>query len=324
MQTIPRNYPNSDRGPVVIPSDRRDQVIGKQFRMAAFSTDADALALLILSYAAQPGDGGNVTVNPTNATITVVQNGAGSNQALITLAVKNSNNGSANSDVTFAISCTATAATTGWASNAATAFTLKDVIDLINAGDGGGTSGKLLRGFHAEIGPGGRYDMILTGALHLQNLSATYINPPGIPSARTKVVKMDHAVWTEDSDFMLQFRIGNPTGNDNGGIKMLDLWGAIGTDTGATVTIVRDAYEDYVLPTGTWATDLANHAKLYEVAAANLPSGANYVGAYALPHEPHCAPVWKGPLLVIVKGDTDAAQTVDISAAYQNVPTMFG
>jgi hypothetical protein len=135
---------------------------------------------------------------------------------------------------------------------------------------------------------------------------------------------MDHAVWTEDSDFMFQFRIGNPTGKDNGGIKLLDLWGAIGTDTGATVTIVRDSEDDYVAPSGTWAADLANHTKLYEVAAASLPSGANYVGAYALPHEPNRTPVWKGPLLVIVKGDTDAAQTVYLSVAYQNAPTMFG
>jgi hypothetical protein len=62
-------------------------------------------------------------------------------------------------------------------------------LHLINADDGGGTSGKLLRGFKAEIGPGGRYDMILTGALHVQELAATYINPPGIPSARTKALR---------------------------------------------------------------------------------------------------------------------------------------
>ena len=78
-----------------------------------------------------------------------------------------------------------------------------------------------------------------------------------------------------------------------------------------------DDDEDYVVPSGTWATDFANHDLIHEVAAASLPAGAG--AANSLNHNPVEAGSVRGPLLVIVKGETGGAQDIVLNAVMQAV-----
>ena len=276
---------------------------------------ATALGCLRLSYSAIPAVGGTPAVNPRYATYTVDGNGAGT-QGRLTLSVKNyGTDGSANSDVDFTIDFDGTAKS-DWSSGAAVAYSLKELIDLINEDDAGGTSGKLLEGFKAEIGVGGRYDMVLNGASQFSDEAETTILPGGINQDLTECLKRDEDVHTEDSDYLWYWRLGLPDVKDRRPLKLLDLWGAIGTDTGGTVTVVRDDDYDYVAPGGTWATDIANHEVVYEVSAANLPANAGAT-SNAVNHKPDECPVVRGPLLVIVKADTSGAQTITMNAVLQ-------
>ena len=305
--------PNTMKHPDYIGSGRVNALIQKSVDITTFGTDADSLSCLKLGFVSAPAAGSTPAVNPYAATVAI----SGSGKTL-TIAVKNRDvDGSANSDVSFVI--TFGAAKVAWSAGAASAYSLKEVIDLLNEDDAGGTSGKLLQCIKAQIGPGGRYDMVMNGSSSFLTVAAKYIQAVGVNQALTGCLPRDMAVHTEDSDFMYYWRLGMPEGKDRRPFKLLDLWGVVGTTTGATVSVVVDDDEKYVTPGGTWATDLANHELLFNVAAASLPAYPNYVGAYALNHNPAEAPAWPGPLLVIVKGDTDAAQTLVLNAIMQAV-----
>lgn len=286
--------------------------------IATLQTDAAALNCLYISYNPEIPEGGSPAVRPHAATVAVDQNGAGTNQPRINIAIKCQNaSGAALSDVTFTIDCLTTGKV-AWASNAATALSLKDVIDLLNEDDGGGTNGKLLSGIKCWVGPGGLLDFIPgRTALGMQELAATYIQNAGTTGSPTGFFKRDMEVDTQDSDYLVYWRIGVPEPRDGGVFKLLDLYGAIGTDTGATVYVVRDHAEDYVIPTGTWATDIANHEEVASVAASSLPAGSG--GANWLEHNPMFAPGVQGPIVVIVKGDTGNGQVVNLIARLQRV-----
>ena len=284
----------------------------------AAATDSDALDCLYLSYQTIIPPNGTPAVQPTGATVKVDQDGAGANKARITLAIKNVDaTGSANSDVEFNIDCDGTA-NGDWSSGNVTVLDLKGIMDAINKDTAGGTNGGLLEGFKCWIGPGGMYDMIVTGALALQEESAEYVLGSGTTGRKTGFLKRDMSIHSIDSDYLLYWRIGMPEPQDRGMFKLLDLWGAIGTDTGCTVYVVRDDVLDYVIPTGTWATDFANHELLEQVAAGSLPAGSG--AANWLNHNPVECGVTRGPIVVIVKGDTDFdTQTVNLAARLQAV-----
>jgi len=301
--------PNTLKHPDYIGSGKLDTLIQKRVNITSFATDADSLACLQLGFIDRPFAGSTPAVTPHAATYAV----DGGDKTLI-IAVKNKGvAGGNNSDVSFTI--TFAAAKAAWSAGAASAYSLKDVIDLLNEDDAGGTSGKLLACIKAQIGIGGRYDMVMNGADAFLDESAAYIMDVGVNQAMTSGLKRDMAVHTEDSDFILYWRLGLPEVKDRRSFKLLDLWGAIGTTTGCSVYVVRDDDEDYVVPGGTWATDFANHELIFEVTAASLAAGAG--AANALNHNPSEAASVRGPLLVIVKGDTDAAQTVVLNAVLQ-------
>jgi len=290
----------------------------KRVDITTFGTDADSLACLYLSFSPEVYPGAPTSVTPSRATVTVDQDGAGANKCRITLTVYYHNASGTESNTTFTIDCDGTA-NGAWSAGNVTVLDLKGIIDAINEDDAGGTYGKLLRCFKARIGPGGMYDLVVTGALMFLEAAAAPVVEAGIVGTPTSCLKRDMAIHTIDSDFLLYWRLAMPEEGDRGLFKLLDLYGTIGTDTGATVYVVRDDVDDYVAPSGTWATDIANHEEVYSVAASSLPAYAGYVGAYAMNHNPAEAAAVQGPLVVIVKGDTDAAQTVNLKATMQAV-----
>jgi hypothetical protein len=244
----------------------------------------------------------------------------------ITLRVENCNaSGTALSDIAFTI--TLGAAKVDWSAGAATAYSLKDVIDLINEDDAGGTSGKFLAGFRCWIGRGGMYDLVCNGAAQFQDLAEVDVMPPSGTGNYTAFLKRDLAVAGSaiDSDYASIWRIGYPEARDRGLLKLLDLYGSIGTDTGGTlalnagVIVMKDDIEDYVVPTGTWATDLKNHEIVHWVDCADLPSGAG-AAASTLNHNASEAAAIQGPIVIMVKANTDFdTQAVNMIAQMQAV-----
>jgi len=272
----------------------------------AATVDADALNCLNISYAAEVGVGLTPAVTPKAATYTVT-----ATTNVITLLVQNhSEDGSDNADVSFTI--TPASAKVAWSSGAASAYTLKDVIDLINKDDAGGTSGELLAGFKCWIGPGGMYDMLVDlTAAGFQAETETAIMPAGSVGGYTGFFKRDMNVWVaSDSDYLTIWRLGQPEARDRGLFKLLDLYGVVTADTGdqisdhAGIMVVRDDVEDFVEPVATWATDIANHEVVYHVDRDNFPTNSG-TAAYSMEHNPVDAPVARGPLVVIIKHDTD-------------------
>ena len=292
-------------------------IFSKRLDITTFATDADALDCLYISYIPEIEPSGTPAIRPSNGTVQVDADGAGSNKCRITLRVENqAADGSANSDVSFTIDCDGSA-NGDWSSGNVTILDLKGIIDAINQDDAVGTSGKLLRGFKAWIGPGGMYDMVVTGTLMFQDEAEQSVLPGGGTGGYTGFLKRDMAVHTIDSDFLAYWRIGEPEVRDRGLLKLLDIYGTIGTDTGCTVYVVRDDVADYVKPTGTWATDIANHEVVWQCAAGSV--SANAGSSPGLPYYVDRAGVVRPPLVLIVKGDTDAAQTVNLVASLQAV-----
>ena len=297
----------TDQHPNLVGNGSLVAPFSERLYIADFDTDAQALDCLYISYSPEVGVGMTPAVTPKAATYTVTVT-----TNVITLKVKNHDTeGSDNSDVSFTI--TPAAAKVDWSSGAASAYTLKDVIDLINEDNAGGTSGELLAGFKAWIGPGGLYDLLVDQtSAGFQAESETYIKPAGAVGGYTSFFKRDMAVWTTDSDYVAIKRLGQPEVRDRGLFALLDLYGAIGTDTGCTVTVIRDDVEDFVEPVGTWATDIANHEELYRVAASGLPATPGLTNKAI---SDRC----RGPLAIVIKGDTGSGQSIDIVARMQAV-----
>jgi len=278
----------------------------------AAATDADSPNCLYISWNPEIFPGNTPAIQPGAGSVTVDGDGAGT-QARITLTVENKTSaGVANSDITFTIDCDG--AKTDWSSGAAVAYSLKDIIDLINDDNAGGTSGKFLQGFHCWIGEGGMYDLVCGGAAMFQDLAETYIMPGGCTGGYTGFLKRDLGDIVggaaSDGDHFAIWRLGLPESRDRGLFKILDLYGTVSADTGddvsdnAGIMVVRDDYMDYVTPVDTWATDIQNHEFVYHVGRDNFPNSAG-VATYNFIHKPDEAPVVRGPVVVIVKHDTD-------------------
>lgn len=307
----------TSRHPDAIGNGDLNAAFSKRLDITTFGTDADSLDCLYLAFDPIIPAGGLPAVTPHNGTVTVDGNGAGT-QVRITLTVETlTASGADAGDVTFTIDCDGSAKV-DWASGAAVADSLKDIIDLINEDDAGGTSGNLLSCFKATIGPGGMFDLVCTGAAMFLDDAAESILGAGTTGAKTGVLRRDMAVHTIDSDFLAYWRLAMPEEADRGLFKLLDLYGTIGTDTGATLYVLRDDVSDYETPTGTWATDFANHEIIYQVAAASLPSGPTSA-TNSMEHNPTFAAAERGPLVVILKGNTDASQTLNLVARMQAV-----
>ena len=304
--------PYTENHPAAIGNGSLTGLISKRLDITTFDTDADALDCLKISYMPEIFPGGEPAVTPDNATYTVAVT---TNIITITYNVRNA--AGAFSQVTNTI--TPAGAKVAWSAGAASAYTLKDVIDLLNEDDAGGTSGKLLCGIKASIGPGGMYDMLVDQtSAGFQAESATAILPPGTTGSPTSFFKRDMAVYTIDSDFLCYWRLAFPEEQDRQLFKLLDLYGTIGTTTGATLYVVRDDVEDFVEPVGTWATDFGNHDIVLQVAGASVNTGPQ-ASTNSLEHNPAFAAPQRGPLVVILKGDTDAAQTLNLVASMQVV-----
>jgi len=304
--------PYTENHPAAIGNGSLTGLISKRLDITTFDTDADALDCLKISYTPEIFPGGEPAVTPDNATYTVAVT---TNVITITYNVRNA----VGTFTTVTHTITPAAAKVAWSAGAASALSLKDVIDLLNEDDAGGTSGKLLCGIKASIGPGGMYDMVVDQtAAGFQAESATAILPPGTTGEPTTFFKRDMAVYTIDSDFLCYWRLAFPEEGDRQLFKLLDLYGTMGTNTGATLYVVRDDVDDYVTPTGTWATDFGNHDVVLQVAGANVNAGPQ-AATYSLEHNPAFAAPQRGPLVVILKGDTDSTQTLNLVASMQVV-----
>ena len=304
--------PYTENHPAAIGNGSLTGLIAKRLDITTFDTDADALDCLKISYMPEIFPGGEPAVTPDNATYTVAVT---TNIITITYNVRNA----AGTFTTVTHTITPAGAKVDWAAGAASAYSLKDVIDLLNEDDAGGTSGKLLCGIKASIGPGGMYDMLVDQtAAGFQAETATAILPPGTTGSPTSFFKRDMAVYTEDSLYFATWRLAFPEEGDRQLFKLLDLYGTIGTDSTCNLYVVRDDILDFVEPTGTWVTDLANHDTVYQVAAASLPSGPQSA-TNSFEHNPAFAAPQRGPLVVILASSTDAAQTLNLIASMQVV-----
>ena len=266
----------------------------------------DDEACLYISYVPENAPGLTPSVTPYAATVTVDADGAGSSKARITLAVKNrGTSGSNNSDVSFTIDCDVSSKS-DWSSGAAAAHSLKDIIDLINEDDAGGTSGKLLTGFSAWIG-NAPYDLDVNVASMFVDESETYIMAPGGTRGYTSFLKRDLSVHKVDSDYIMYHRFGMPEKRDRGLFNFIDIVGTVTGTTNGTLKIYRDDYADFVEPTGTYATDLANHDVLFECALSSL--SANSGSTPGVAPDADRAEVWQGPVVIEAKSDDLSAIT---------------
>lgn len=298
--------------PNVLGNGSLAQVFTQHFSRAAATTNDESM--IGLSYVPENYPGSTPSVTPEAATITVTGS-ASANTATIVLKVKNrnGNTGTANSDVSFTI--TVAAAKVDWSSGAASAYTLKDVIDLINEDDAGGTSGKLLRGFKAWI-MDAPYDLQINAASALVTAAESYILPPGNPAGYTTALKRDLDVHVVDSDLIRYKRIGFPEPRDRGLFKFVDLFGATTGTTNGTIKIYKDDVANFVQPSGTYATDLANHELLFSMAGSSLSANRGTTPGVPAGKATE-AEVWQGPVIIEVKSDDVSA--VDLRIAMQAV-----
>ena len=303
--------PNTKAHPDLVGNGSLAQVFTQHFSRAGATTNDEYM--MGISYVPEVYAGSSPAVTPTAGTIQVAGSGI-ANTATIVLRVENKDAaGSANSDVSFTI--TVAAAKVGWSSGAASAYTLKDVIDLINEDDAGGTSGKLLSGFKAWI-MDAPYDFPINAASALVNMSETYIAYPGNTREYTKALQRDLDVHVIDSDLIRYKRIGFPESRDRGLFKFVDLFGTVTGTTNGALRIYRDDVDDFVAPTGTYATDIANHEVLYYIAPASVSANRGTTAGVAA-GKATVAETWRGPCIIEVKSDDVSA--VDLRIAMQAV-----
>ena len=250
-----------------------------------------------LSYITEIPPGGTPAVQPMAGTITVTGSGS-ANTATIVLKVENKNAaGTANSDVSFTI--TVAAAKVDWSAGAASAFTLKDVIDLIEEDDAGGTSGKLLGGFKAWA-LDAPYDLQINAASALTTVAEAYVQAPGLTDAYSKALQRDISAHVVGSGYEVYYkRIGLPEPRDRGLFAFADIFGTVTGTTGGTVKIYKDDIEDFVEPVGTYATDLANHELFFSVAAASLSASAG--STPGAPPDVERAQIFRGPCILEIR-----------------------
>jgi hypothetical protein len=87
--------------------------------------------------------------------------------------------------------------------------------------------------------------------------------------------------------------------------------------TGGTVRLYTDDIEDYVAPSGTYATDLANHDLLFSCAAASISANSGTTPGSAPDVER--AMVCRGPCILEVKGDYNSITACDLRVLMQAV-----
>ena len=285
--------------------------LGAVFSKAMVRTSTDDNYMLGLSYSADVFPGSSPAVLPKNGTVQLAGS-ASPNTATIVLRVENvnGNTGTDNADVTFTI--TVAAAKVAWSAGAASAYTLKDVIDLINEDDAGGTSGKLLQGFKAWI-LDAPYDLEINAADAVATAAEANIKWAGTVSGYTQVLSRDvsaHVINTDEKVFYM--RVGMPESRDRGLFEFLDLWGAQTGTTSGEITVYRDDIDDFVEPVGTYATDLANHEVLYSLTSTSLSAnrGATPGVSAGTGSRPE---VWRGPVIVAVQASDLTAATIRLA-----------
>jgi len=274
------------------------------------TTDGEYMIGLSYSTEVYPGSSPGDMV-PKAGKITVAGSGS-ANTADITLSVESQagTSGDDNSDTDFVISVAA--AKVDWSSGAASAYTVKDVIDLINEDDAGGTDGKLLQGYSAWI-MDAPYDLEINAANALVTAAESYVMSGGGSGSYTKALQRDiseHVINTDEKVYYK--RIGFPEPRDNSLFKFVDLWGTQTGTTSGEVTIYRDQLGDFVEPVGAYATDLGNHEILYSLTSTSL--SANRGTTPGVPSgglgEPE---VFRGPVLLAIQASNLTAADVRIA-----------
>lgn len=198
--------------------------------------------------------------------------------------------GTALADVTYTITGGATKA--DWSSYAATAVTLKDLVDLLNE-----IPGIKAWALHAP------WDMSVNITTTLDT-SETYLQNANNIEGYGEFLYRDVSAHQVDSDYVAYMRVGLPEVRDRDSFQIIDIYGTITGVTNGKVIVYRDDYAEYVDPTGTFAIDIAKKEVLVEATAAATKSyGSGYVGANNL----MVAPIVRGPLIVMVKSDDISA-----------------
>jgi len=199
------------------------------------------------------------------ATIEIDNNGNASKlEITVTIQVVDQE-GSAGTDITYTMAVVASgSANTAWQGTSPTftadAYTLYDAIKLLKL-----IPGMNARAIHAP------YDMILNSDNFIDLAAGTYIyNQPG---KYLECLYRDVDQFKIDGDLVTYMRIGLPEPDDSGAFQILDIYGDITGATNDYIRIYRDDIADYVLPTGTYATDMGKKQVLLYRADPDYSAG---------------------------------------------------
>ena len=257
----------------------------------ALTLSDTTMPCLALAYSTQGIAGEVPTVRPHAATIAIDANGAAGSLLLITVSIKRKDNdGTDLAAVDYVISGAATG-DVAFTALAADASTLKEAIDLLNQ-----IPGIKAWAMHAP------HDMSLATDNFI-DLAATYIQNGMGPGTYTNALHRDVDQFQIDSDYVAYMRVGLPEVRDANAFKLIDIFGTATGVTNGTIRVFRDDIREYVAPTGTYATDLANKDVLVH---ATLDAAAEYGAGYAAA-KLDVAPTVQGPVIVEVKSDDISA-----------------
>jgi hypothetical protein len=189
-----------------------------------------------------PGE--DVTEKVTRGQYLVDPTGGAGSKCQLTLRMKRvDQNGDALADVDFTID--AGSSKSDWSSGAATASTFKELVDLINEDDAGGTNGDLLACFRAYV-LDVPYHAPFNSDDFIEVSTAVDILPGTGSGEYTEILQRDVSEYTDgNSDSVMYLRVGFPEPRDRAAFKLLDIEGTSTGNTNGVVEFYQDDIEDY-------------------------------------------------------------------------------
>lgn len=218
------------------------------------------------------------TIQRTNCTLAIDANGGSTSSfVLLTFTIsRNDFTGTALADLVYTIE--GGAAKVAWSADAASAATMKDVVDLI----------KELDGFNAWV-LNARNDATVANDDFI-DMAATAIKTGTGPDGVSEILYRDVSTYKYDSDNVAWMRIGLPEPRDRGAFQLLKVAGTATGVTNGTLKLYRDDIELY-----------GEEAEVY-LEAALVAAQTSYIDDNKLE-----ASVVRGPLLLEVKSDNLSA-----------------
>jgi hypothetical protein len=253
----------------------------------------DTGACLAIQWAPMPVRGEQQTIKRNNCTITIDANGGTTSSfLLITLTIDRTDfTGTALADLVYTIEGGATKVE--WAANAATAVTMKDVVDLI----------KELDGFNAWV-LNARNDASVANDDFI-DLAATALKTGTGVDGVSEILQRDVSAYTYDGDLVAWMRVGLPEPRDRSAFQLLDVSGTSAGITNGTIKAYRDDIDQF------------GETQEEYLSAALVAAQTSYIGDNKLE-----AAVVRGPLLIEVKSDDLTACSVRVKLIQASIGGM--